>query len=109
MENTKVDHSMVDTSSLDAFKQSYVRQIHNTMTVGDSIMNLIIDKGAEIIYSHYLSKKFPKHNSAFIVDVFEQLAAQEVRAYDPGEPLDSLIVDWAEEEEPVRSFFHSFC
>ena len=102
MENTKFDQSKMDTSSLDAFKQTYIRQIHNTMTVGDHIMNLIIDKGTELIYNNYLSKKIPKHNSAFVIDVFQDLAAQEVRAYDPGEPLDSLIVDWVEEEEPVR-------
>lgn len=72
------------------------------------MMNLIIDKGTESIYNHYLSKKVPQHNSAFVINIFEELAAQEVRAYDPGEPLDSLIVDWVEEEEPVRYILWQF-
>lgn len=70
-----------------------------------TVMNRILTKGANILYSRYLSSKNPKHLADYYFGALTELVTQEVRAYDPGESVDSMIFNWAEDEEPVIGYF----
>ena len=66
-----------------------------------TVVNRIITKGANILYSRYLNSKLPKHLAGYYFGALTELVTQEVRAYDPGESVDSMIFNWGEDEEPV--------
>jgi len=66
-----------------------------------TVLNRIVTKGANILYSQYLNSKLPKHLADYYFGALTELVTQEVRAYDPGESVDSMIFNWGEDEEPV--------
>lgn len=84
-------------------------QFHNNVkldldafTSADLVIDKIVTKGSKIIYSHYLNTKLPKNLSDHFYNICTELVAHQVRPYDPGENLDSLLFNWAEDEEPVK-------
>ncbi len=75
----------------------------------DYIIDKILTKGSKIIYSHYLNTKLPNNLSTYFYNACCELVQHEIRTYDPGENIDSLLFNWEEDEEPVILFnyFHS--
>jgi len=67
-----------------------------------NVINKIITKGANILYSRYLNCKLPGYLANYYFGALTELVVQEVRAYDPGESVDSMIFNWDEDEQPVR-------
>lgn len=83
-----------------AIENEVINELQAYLSVSD-IMDDIIEKGGWTLYLHYLRTKLPKHFSNFLTDIFKELVVQEVRAYDPGESVETLLFYWNEEDEPV--------
>jgi len=83
-----------------AIENEVMNDLQAYLSVSD-IIDDIVEKGAWSLYLHYLRSKLPKHYSDFFTDIFQELVVQEVRAYDPGESVETLLFYWNEEDEPV--------
>lgn len=93
---------LLSHSAIDIFKSNFVEPKLEAFLTANQILHCIYEKGTKIIYNHYLRTKLPQHYANFLSDAHEHLVIHEIRAYDPGENIDSYLINWTEEEEPVK-------
>lgn len=86
------------------FQQYFVNPYVNSLIAANHVINTIVDKGSRILYGKYLKSRMPEHYGEFFGTAMEELTHQEVAAYDPGESVDSYVINWGEEDEPVSIF-----
>jgi len=91
----------VPLSEHEHFQQYFVNPCVNSLLAADHVINTVIDKGSRILYGKYLRGRMPEHYGEFFGTAMEELTQQEVAAYDPGESVDSYVINWGEEDEPV--------
>jgi len=98
----------LETQILSSDEQLLKEQFHHNIkadldafTGVDFVIDKIMTKGSKILYSHYLDTKLPKNLSDYFYTCCTELITHQVRPYDPGENIDSLLFNWAEDEEPV--------
>lgn len=85
-------------------QQYFVNHSVTPLLAANHVINTLIDKGSRILYGKYLRSRMPIHYGGFFGTAMEELTHQEVAAYDPGESVDSYIINWGEEDEPVSIF-----
>ena len=90
-------------TSLDVSRQTYINPIIESARCADDIIDLLLDRGTRILYERYLAKKSSHYNAGFYTKALEGTIIQEVRAYDPGETIDSYLINWVDEDEPVSN------
>jgi len=92
-------------SPLEMFKMNYAQTSLDSYLFAKLIVNAIIDKGSTIIYGRYLHRKLPAHFAKYLGKIYEEVQIQEIRSYDPGETVESYLINWMEEDEPVKFGF----
>ena len=86
------------------FQRHFVDPYLNSQLAANHVINAIIDRGGRMLYAKYLKGRLPEYLGDFFGHAMEELTLQEVAAYDPGESVDSYVINWGEEDEPVRIF-----
>ena len=82
--------------------QNNIKLNMDSFISADFVIDKIMTRGSKIIYSHYLNTKLPKNLSDYFYNSCTELVTHEIRPYDPGENIDSLLFNWTEDEEPVK-------
>lgn len=85
----------------DTFQKNYAQSNLDSFLFSKKMVDTVIERGSKIIYNHYLHKKLPAYFAKYLGSVYEELQVQEIRSYDPGETVESYLINWMEEEEPV--------
>lgn len=106
MEQIQESNPIVTLSPSEAFTQNFIQPNLESFTFAKQVLETVIDKGSQKIYQHYLRTKVPQHYAEFLTNTYEEVIVQEIRSYDPGETIDSYLINWGDEDEPV-SFTYS--
>lgn len=103
------EFTFLENTSSDIFTNNYAQTSLDSFMFAKMSIDAVIEKGSKIIYNRYLQRKLPKHFAKHVGRIYEELQVQEIRSYDPGETVESYLINWMEEDEPEKSLLDSWC
>lgn len=75
---------------------------HETVLAANYVVDKIVERGAKRLYGKYLMTHVPHHLAHVQRKETENVIFQHVFPNDTGEKIDTLLVYWTEEEQPVK-------